>query len=283
MVAWITVIHQVGGAAAAYLGGVLRIGFGTYLEAFVISGLMCIGAALMVLFIGAGDRARAARAAAGAAAGRVVTASAPVRGGESKRRRQSRADHRLDHAGDDHAGRRQHDRQCRAAAYAGQPVGDAGPDRLGADLLHGLDGDHDAADRVARRTVRHQVRFPGLGARLHGVFRAGRQRDQPDAARDLPHRAGDLRRRAGAAVAIDAAVDQPAGTARAGDGGVGHGGHARADHGTGGRRLADRKLRLALDFLHQPAGRPDRRDRHSAVHPVQPAEPARAVRFLRVS
>jgi sugar phosphate permease len=54
MVAWITVIHQVGGAAAAYLGGVLRIGFGTYSEAFVLSGLMCVGAALMVLFIGAG-------------------------------------------------------------------------------------------------------------------------------------------------------------------------------------------------------------------------------------
>ena len=35
MVAWITVIHQVGGAAAAYLGGVLRIGSGTYLEAFM--------------------------------------------------------------------------------------------------------------------------------------------------------------------------------------------------------------------------------------------------------
>ena len=72
MVAWITVIHQIGGAAAAYLGGVLRIGFGTYLEAFVISGLMCIGAALMVLFIGAGRRARSARAAARAAAGRVA-------------------------------------------------------------------------------------------------------------------------------------------------------------------------------------------------------------------
>jgi len=57
MVAWITVIHQVGGALAAYLAGVLRIGFGTYFEAFAISGLMCIGAALMVLFIGAG-RAR---------------------------------------------------------------------------------------------------------------------------------------------------------------------------------------------------------------------------------
>src|SRR5678815_3809655 len=40
-----------------WIAGVLRIGFGTYFEAFAISGLMCIGAALMVLFIGAG-RAR---------------------------------------------------------------------------------------------------------------------------------------------------------------------------------------------------------------------------------
>jgi sugar phosphate permease len=56
MVAWITVIHQLGGAAAAYLGGLLRISFGTYLEAFMLSGILCIGAALMVLFIGAGRR-----------------------------------------------------------------------------------------------------------------------------------------------------------------------------------------------------------------------------------
>jgi sugar phosphate permease len=61
MIAWITVIHQIGGAAAAYLGGVLRSGSGTYLEAFVIAGLMCIGAALMVLFIGAGGIGRARR------------------------------------------------------------------------------------------------------------------------------------------------------------------------------------------------------------------------------
>jgi sugar phosphate permease len=64
MVAWITVIHQVGGAAAAYLGGVFRIGFGTYLEAFVIAGLMCIGAALMVLFIGSGRDRREPQPAA---------------------------------------------------------------------------------------------------------------------------------------------------------------------------------------------------------------------------
>ena len=56
MVGWITAIHMVGGALAAYLAGVLRIGFGTYLEAFLLAGLLCVGAALMVLFIAA-DRA----------------------------------------------------------------------------------------------------------------------------------------------------------------------------------------------------------------------------------
>lgn len=56
MVAWITVIHQIGSASAAYLAGVLRIEFGTYLEAFMLSGVLLIIAALMVLFVGAGGR-----------------------------------------------------------------------------------------------------------------------------------------------------------------------------------------------------------------------------------
>lgn len=56
MVAWITVIHQIGGASAAYLGGVLRMSYGSYLQAFALSGLLCIVAAVMVLFIGAGRR-----------------------------------------------------------------------------------------------------------------------------------------------------------------------------------------------------------------------------------
>jgi len=54
MVAWITVIHQIGSASAAYLGGLLRIDFGTYTEAFFLSGLLLLAAAVMVLFIGAG-------------------------------------------------------------------------------------------------------------------------------------------------------------------------------------------------------------------------------------
>jgi sugar phosphate permease len=56
MVAWITVIHQLGGALAGYFGGVLRISFGTYLEAFLLAGLLCFAAALMSLFIGFGGR-----------------------------------------------------------------------------------------------------------------------------------------------------------------------------------------------------------------------------------
>jgi sugar phosphate permease len=56
MIAWINVIHQVGGAGAAYLGGLSRISFGSYLEAFMFSGVLCIGAALMVLFIGSQRR-----------------------------------------------------------------------------------------------------------------------------------------------------------------------------------------------------------------------------------
>jgi cation transporter-like permease len=46
----------VGGAAAAFLAGVLRISYGTYLEAFMVAGVMCVLAAVMVLFIGTGRR-----------------------------------------------------------------------------------------------------------------------------------------------------------------------------------------------------------------------------------
>jgi MFS family permease len=44
------------GVAGAYLAGVFRLGFGTYFEAFILAGLLCIAAALMVLFIGTGQR-----------------------------------------------------------------------------------------------------------------------------------------------------------------------------------------------------------------------------------
>ena len=66
MVAWITVIHQIGSASAAYLAGVMRISFGTYVEAFVLSGVLLIIAAVMVLFVGVGR---------GRAGGRIAMSS----------------------------------------------------------------------------------------------------------------------------------------------------------------------------------------------------------------
>jgi hypothetical protein len=43
---------QLGAALAAFAAGVLRVTLGTYLEAFMLSGLLCLIASLMVLFIG---------------------------------------------------------------------------------------------------------------------------------------------------------------------------------------------------------------------------------------
>ena len=65
MVAWITALHMVGGAGAAYAAGLMRMAFGSYLEAFILSGLLCIAAALAVLLIGPGrDREPVAAAVA---------------------------------------------------------------------------------------------------------------------------------------------------------------------------------------------------------------------------
>jgi sugar phosphate permease len=52
MFGWITCCHQLGGASAAFFGGVLRVTFDTYMYAFMISGLLCLLAAIMALFIG---------------------------------------------------------------------------------------------------------------------------------------------------------------------------------------------------------------------------------------
>ena len=65
----------------------------------------------------------------------------------------SRPDHAVDHAGDDHAGARHHDRQRRAADHDGRPRRLAGQHHLGADLLHRRRGDHDAGHRLACPTA----------------------------------------------------------------------------------------------------------------------------------
>ena len=58
MFGWIAAAHQLGAALAAFAAGVLRVTLGTYLEAFMLSGLLCLIASLMVLFIGRGRSRR---------------------------------------------------------------------------------------------------------------------------------------------------------------------------------------------------------------------------------
>jgi sugar phosphate permease len=60
MFGWIMAAHQLGAATAAFGAGVIRTELDTYLLAFIIAGLMCLVAALMVLGINAGRRERLA-------------------------------------------------------------------------------------------------------------------------------------------------------------------------------------------------------------------------------
>ncbi len=52
MFGWIAAAHQIGAASAAWLGGVARTGTGTYVQAFVAAGILCLVAAMMSLFVG---------------------------------------------------------------------------------------------------------------------------------------------------------------------------------------------------------------------------------------
>jgi predicted MFS family arabinose efflux permease len=50
---WVFAAHQLGGASAAFFAGLLREGFGDYMQAF-----MCLLAAIAALFIGGGRQAQ---------------------------------------------------------------------------------------------------------------------------------------------------------------------------------------------------------------------------------
>jgi sugar phosphate permease len=63
MYGWVTCVHQVGGASAAFFGGVMRVNFDTYMHAFILSGLLCLLAAIMVWFIGYTRQGREPKAA----------------------------------------------------------------------------------------------------------------------------------------------------------------------------------------------------------------------------
>ena len=64
---WIAASHQVGAATAAFLAGVTRTATGSYLDAFVIAGLVAIGAAVMALTMGASRTESGVSAAQGQA------------------------------------------------------------------------------------------------------------------------------------------------------------------------------------------------------------------------
>ena len=59
----------------------------------------------------------------------------------------------------------------RAALHAGHAVGLAGPDQLGADLLHRRRRDHDRAGGLDRQPLRPQAHLHHLLGRLHHRFR----------------------------------------------------------------------------------------------------------------
>lgn len=62
IISWVFVLHQVGGAAAAFGAGYLRDYTGSYLTAFMLAGVACFLAAIMVLRV---SHARPAEALAG--------------------------------------------------------------------------------------------------------------------------------------------------------------------------------------------------------------------------
>jgi predicted MFS family arabinose efflux permease len=64
MYGWIAAAHQLGAASAAFIAGTIRTDLGDYLAAFMLAGMLCLGAAIMVLFIGRGGRAEAVLATA---------------------------------------------------------------------------------------------------------------------------------------------------------------------------------------------------------------------------
>lgn len=63
---WVFTCHQMGGASAAFFGGLFREDFGSYMEAFMLSGLLCFVAAVAALFIGRGAKHRDAAVPAAA-------------------------------------------------------------------------------------------------------------------------------------------------------------------------------------------------------------------------
>jgi len=53
---WVFTAHQLGGASAAVIAGLIRVSFDDYMGAFMLSGMLCLLAAIAALFIGGGRK-----------------------------------------------------------------------------------------------------------------------------------------------------------------------------------------------------------------------------------
>ena len=153
---------------------------------------------------------------------------------------------------------------------------------MGIDLLHRVGGDHDAADRMARRPLWRQIPFPCLGHRVHPRLGIVRRCDEPLPTRVLPYPARRVRGRAGAAGAGDAVYDLSARAPRLCDGDLQHRGDDGADHRSDPRRLADGEPRLALVLLHQLAVRSAGCARRLCLHPPVASHAKQPVRHVRL-
>ena len=133
---------------------------------------------------------------------------------------------------------RHDDRERRAAAHAGQPAGDAGPDRVDRDLLYRRVRGRDAARRAGLRRVSACALLSASVVGLHGGLGALRSRHRPRRSRRVPDPAGDLRCGTGAAVAGRAAAGIPARPTWSRDGALESRCPGRPRHRADARRLA---------------------------------------------
>ncbi len=153
---------------------------------------------------------------------------------------------------------------------------------MGVDLLHRGGRDHDAADRVSGRPLWRQAAVSRLRRGLHRRLHALRHGAVAGRDRAVPDPAGHVRRRARPAIAIGAARDLSPGAPGFRDGPVWRWRDGRACARSGARRLAHRKLQLALRVLHQSAGRRARLPRYAGVSAGVRTQERREARLVRL-
>ncbi len=160
------------------------------------------------------------------------------------------------HHGDVHGSARLFHRQRLAPAYRRLARRHLRRSHLGPHQLSGL-GRHRASRlRLALHRLRTQTLLHDLRGALHRVVVPVRHRAQSAVPHHRAHLARRGRRRTAAFRTSHPGRHVSHRKARPGVRGLWHGRGGRARHRSHARRLDYRQLQLALDLLHQPAGRP---------------------------